>query len=134
MYYYFFFFKQKTAYEFRISDWSSDVCSSVLNNGLSSIKRQQHGASHADDTGKRHPIARNRIIASALHHADAVHRHICRSRCLDSRRGGACSHRHRLAVEPKPGGYDQHELKSSSHVTLFCLSPTCVKLGSTKIG
>src|SRR3546814_18092304 len=28
---YFFFFKQKTAYEMRISDWSSDVCSSDLN-------------------------------------------------------------------------------------------------------
>src|SRR3546814_846272 len=27
----FFFFKQKTAYEMRISDWSSDVCSSDLN-------------------------------------------------------------------------------------------------------
>src|SRR3546814_12606699 len=26
-----FFFKQKTAYEMRISDWSSDVCSSDLN-------------------------------------------------------------------------------------------------------
>src|SRR3546814_2244363 len=26
----FFFFKQKTAYEMRISDWSSDVCSSDL--------------------------------------------------------------------------------------------------------
>src|SRR3546814_3090061 len=31
----FFFFKQKTAYEMRISDWSSDVCSSDL-------KRQQN--------------------------------------------------------------------------------------------
>src|SRR3546814_4306636 len=35
MFYYFifvlfFFFKQKTAYEMRISDWSSDVCSSDL--------------------------------------------------------------------------------------------------------
>src|SRR3546814_7582973 len=27
---FFFFFKQKTAYEMRISDWSSDVCSSDL--------------------------------------------------------------------------------------------------------
>src|SRR3546814_8388381 len=27
----FLFFKQKTAYEMRISDWSSDVCSSDLN-------------------------------------------------------------------------------------------------------
>src|SRR3546814_5071793 len=28
--FYVFFFKQKTAYEMRISDWSSDVCSSDL--------------------------------------------------------------------------------------------------------
>src|SRR3546814_6395280 len=31
---FFFFFKQKTAYEMRISDWSSDVCSSDLAKGL----------------------------------------------------------------------------------------------------
>src|SRR3546814_8066890 len=30
MYFNVFFFKQKTAYEMRISDWSSDVCSSDL--------------------------------------------------------------------------------------------------------
>src|SRR3546814_6778170 len=30
MLFHFFFFKQKTAYEMRISDWSSDVCSSDL--------------------------------------------------------------------------------------------------------
>src|SRR3546814_6868348 len=30
---FFFFFKQKTAYEMRISDWSSDVCSSDLKVG-----------------------------------------------------------------------------------------------------
>src|SRR3546814_6568846 len=29
----FFFFRQKTAYEMRISDWSSDVCSSDLREG-----------------------------------------------------------------------------------------------------
>src|SRR3546814_5694471 len=32
----FFFFKQKTAYEMRISDWSSDVCSSDLTFGIAS--------------------------------------------------------------------------------------------------
>src|SRR3546814_10756983 len=31
---FFFFFKQKTAYEMRISDWSSDVCSSDLFKGI----------------------------------------------------------------------------------------------------
>src|SRR3546814_2918831 len=35
---FFFFFKQKTAYEMRISDWSSDVCSSDL---LVTIWREQ---------------------------------------------------------------------------------------------
>src|SRR3546814_5519596 len=35
---YVFFFKQKTAYEMRISDWSSDVCSSDLN-----PMQKQHG-------------------------------------------------------------------------------------------
>src|SRR3546814_6473795 len=31
---FFFFFKQKTAYEMRISDWSSDVCSSDLHRNV----------------------------------------------------------------------------------------------------
>src|SRR3546814_14753312 len=37
----FFFYKQKTAYEMRISDWSSDVCSSDLATGAqrAEIKR-----------------------------------------------------------------------------------------------
>src|SRR3546814_15532673 len=33
----FFFFKQKTAYEMRISDWSSDVCSSDLLHDLAGL-------------------------------------------------------------------------------------------------
>src|SRR3546814_2095580 len=33
----FFFFKQKTAYEMRISDWSSDVCSSDLLEALHNV-------------------------------------------------------------------------------------------------
>src|SRR3546814_11093668 len=32
-----FFFKQKTAYEMRISDWSSDVCSSDLTNIIRAV-------------------------------------------------------------------------------------------------
>src|SRR3546814_9816526 len=35
--FFFFFFKQKTAYEMRISDWSSDVCSSDLLDELSGL-------------------------------------------------------------------------------------------------
>src|SRR3546814_8452418 len=36
----FFFFKQKTAYEMRISDWSSDVCSFDLARGPCAIHRR----------------------------------------------------------------------------------------------
>src|SRR3546814_7336791 len=35
--YFVFFFKQKTAYEMRISDWSSDVCSSDLGKPFAEI-------------------------------------------------------------------------------------------------
>src|SRR3546814_7652021 len=40
----FFFFKQKTAYEMRSSDWSSDVCSSDLMEVLGSVEAEvDHG-------------------------------------------------------------------------------------------
>src|SRR3546814_10224130 len=40
-----FFFKQKTAYEMRISDWSSDVCSSDLRQPISTAEIVSHGPS-----------------------------------------------------------------------------------------
>src|SRR3546814_9929964 len=45
---FFFFFKQKTAYEMRISDWSSDVCSSdliaeILLEDVTNTERTQRG-------------------------------------------------------------------------------------------
>src|SRR3546814_1122088 len=40
----FFFFKQKTAYEMRISDWSSDVCSSDLTQPVRVGVRRRHHA------------------------------------------------------------------------------------------
>src|SRR3546814_3957234 len=39
-----FFFKQKTAYEMRISDWSSDVCSSDLDAELNAEKDKERRA------------------------------------------------------------------------------------------
>src|SRR3546814_10410804 len=47
--YYVFFFKQKTAYEMRISDWSSDVCSSDLE------ARRKPGARGLGHSRGRHP-------------------------------------------------------------------------------
>src|SRR3546814_6388201 len=50
----FFFFKQKTAYEMRISDWSSDVCSSDLRrpNRQRCAGVTHHGFRGESDTNK----------------------------------------------------------------------------------
>src|SRR3546814_9270627 len=45
---FFFFFKQKTAYEMRISDWSSDVCSSDLVDHGAAIGKLHHRGGHGD--------------------------------------------------------------------------------------
>src|SRR3546814_18584076 len=59
----FFFFKQKTAYEMRISDWSSDVCSSdlklaclrVVFGFAVQVALLQHGDDNDDyEQGQRH--------------------------------------------------------------------------------
>src|SRR3546814_15997953 len=66
--YYFFFFKQKTAYEMRISDWSSDVCSSDLNRGTILAKKPSRRGSSAPtiaDVAKRagvSPMTVSRVI------------------------------------------------------------------------
>src|SRR3546814_21078435 len=78
----FFFFKQKTAYEMRISDWSSDVCSSDLNprgcahprNGLrcdhSCYRRRPNGARQANQEIRK----RDRGLSHRTDHVSAVPR------------------------------------------------------------
>src|SRR3546814_17060257 len=76
MYLFFFFFKQKTSYEMRISDWSSDVCSSDLTNDLvyrsAVLNTLARGARHLDKGADKAPAGLPRIaawigvIASAL--------------------------------------------------------------------
>src|SRR3546814_2923374 len=45
---YVFFFKQKTAYELRISDWSSDVCSSDLSGAHAVIVARENRSGSGD--------------------------------------------------------------------------------------
>src|SRR3546814_15393261 len=57
--FFFFFFKQKTAYEMRISDWSSDVCSSDLIGKPANLPPPAHHgiqykAAHARKRGEDH--------------------------------------------------------------------------------
>src|SRR3546814_3924759 len=47
-----FFFKQKTAYEMRISDWSSDVCSSGLQEGADHVADHDGSEAETVDIGR----------------------------------------------------------------------------------
>src|SRR3546814_7513304 len=60
----FLFFKQKTAYEMRISDWSSDVCSSDL---LAPV-----GMGEMPNRAADHLVHVPQVRAHRLRHADAV--------------------------------------------------------------
>src|SRR3546814_3894531 len=91
---FFFFFKQKTAYEMRISDWSSDVCSSDLaladlgdeqeraglaggfRSSLGLVRLERDGDHHRgqDDTGGQRQDGERRGLGRAGH-ADS-HRHM----------------------------------------------------------
>src|SRR3546814_5208571 len=53
----FFFFKQKTAYEMRISGWSSDVCSSDLGPFGMPHQVREAGEDLVVGAGDRHPAA-----------------------------------------------------------------------------
>src|SRR3546814_8854135 len=69
---YFFFFKQKTAYEMRISDWSSDVCSSDLAErksrppplALCPIRHMFFRMLERAD--RRHDVGHQRLFAAAM--------------------------------------------------------------------
>src|SRR3546814_9014850 len=81
---YFFFFKQKTAYDMRISDWSSDVCSSDLHfRDRHEIARidlrfiflgaaRPHGALHPGLALQGRERFLHRLVGRQLAHADAL--------------------------------------------------------------
>src|SRR3546814_5038947 len=84
----FFFFKQKTAYEMRISDWSSDVCSSDLHRrGGRSVPRNSHrphcarGCTRSEDfqTGRVSPPPLLRALPASRRATSLPHRNRARS-------------------------------------------------------
>src|SRR3546814_7981402 len=72
-----FFFKQKTAYEMRISDWSSDVCSSDLCRSLRCVQDAELDAGTI--RGVRHQAAEGVDLLDQVTLADAADRWIARS-------------------------------------------------------
>src|SRR3546814_12760790 len=75
----FFFFRQKTAYELRISDWSSDVCSSDLQCAGVELEQLDAGRVDAialqqqrpDDVGGREGRRGHRLADDVLEALDA---------------------------------------------------------------
>src|SRR3546814_7485195 len=60
MLFFVFFFKQKTAYEMRISDWSSDVCSSDLKSAFVTRKIARRARQRPDRHRKLGALLRRR--------------------------------------------------------------------------
>src|SRR3546814_6869370 len=78
-----FFFKQKTAYEMRISDWSSDVCSSDLPIALTQCSTSGPSACDRENLCvSRRGINRiNTAIRGAL---EEIGRASCRKECVST--------------------------------------------------
>src|SRR3546814_2786624 len=91
---FFFFFKQKTAYEMRISDWSSDVCSSDLladreGGAVSGVLRGRRllavpGLQHEQSDDRGHCIERGVIcLAHMVDHGCGCGSTIGRASCRE---------------------------------------------------
>src|SRR3546814_8185343 len=88
------FFKQKTAYEMRISDWSSDVCSSDLQGDrrrekvrprqfavvLVQLPQQRRHARHPDRATAQDRLAPAHRLARCVEEAIEIGRASCRER------------------------------------------------------
>src|SRR3546814_12928931 len=67
---FFFFFKQKTAYEMRISDWSSDVCSSDLREAFTRFEYTVFRAEFIDRYAKENQPSSWKQTESSLKELD----------------------------------------------------------------
>src|SRR3546814_1680879 len=133
MYVMFFFFKQKTAYEMRISDWSSDVCSSDLAPGYRSARDDRGATNNNDGQPLQHDrinrtgtaTARGRVRQRAFH--DPCVRDVARSLYPQERTAAIAdiAHRRIKRVGAKLPRSEEHtsELQSLMRISyaVFCL-------------
>src|SRR3546814_5749819 len=91
----FFFFKQKTAYEMRISDWSSDVCSSDLIVDRDADRGIVQAAGGDAANGNLYPAAADRVGRKPRHA-----RHDILNRSEERRVGKACVSTCRSRLSP----------------------------------
>src|SRR3546814_8981979 len=89
----FFFFKQNTAYEMRISDWSSDVCSSDLLGCAGGLGLRNEGSGRTRPAAEALPRVKLIALASRQHacRRPAVALHRFQVRCPARRRRSVTS-------------------------------------------
>src|SRR3546814_5095729 len=103
----FFLFKQKTAYEWRISDWSSDVCSSDLwrrREGIDELVDRLRAAHPGLRANAAHPVGETRHEAEILDDvlfADQPHRDNATGSDGDGRTEEAFEHEDALGMVAK---------------------------------
>src|SRR3546814_10815195 len=122
----FFFFKQKTAYEMRISDWSSDVCSSdlrrqrfTLADGIEPRPRelacQQHRCAFKLWLGRAQPdVVTGAKRDTVQHQTFGVQRITIDVRVAGRRRGGEIAHRAFMAAARYFGDVDRKRTRLNS--------------------
>src|SRR3546814_2037048 len=123
-----FFFKQKTAYEMRISDWSSDVCSSDLSEptptrNCSRVRRRVSSKAFAVSRERRSCSESEAIVSQAL--AISAMRLMRAERCASSlAKYCSCAARDKLRTRPNRRS-EEHtsELQSLMRTSyaVFCL-------------
>src|SRR3546814_8885968 len=114
-----FFFKQKTAYEMRISDWSSDVCSSDLWPVATRAKQHGLGAGSSNDTCPPLRRAGRRLLPdtarSSYSRALALARCAAHSGCVAPclRPGDLMSHLNTQSRFTSPADFYERDWKST---------------------
>src|SRR3546814_3297928 len=104
----FFFFKQKTAYEMRISDWSSDVCSSdlmtaeMLEQDLAAYENKDQREGVLEVGKPRHHRGEREIECAQPEHGEDVRRVDEIGLLRDGQ-----DRRHALQREQRVGAFDQ---------------------------
>src|SRR3546814_8249895 len=101
--YLFFFFKQKTAYELRISDWSSDVCSSDLEEPERLEEQRNHDTERGQDG--HHGAGDHQAVEDALDTVTGaeLRPHLALRDCESKQAGRGAASDHGPAGEVAPG-------------------------------
>src|SRR3546814_3318139 len=125
-----FFFKQKTAYEMRISDWSSDVCSSDLphdvDHRLDRIAEHRPPVVQAEQLYRTVPLGQRGGVNREDSVADLG---LDRARALEQRQRrhllDALDHRQADAAHALAGIAEQQELRRAAR--------TCLEIGRAHV-